>query len=87
MMAPHAPAEAFPPGDFIREEMEALGWSETGLADILGRPVSAVNLLLSGKRAVTPETARALEQAFGIDAQTWLNLEAIYRRRTRPPQE
>jgi len=31
------PAEVFPPGEFIREEIEARGWSQVELAEILGR--------------------------------------------------
>ena len=29
-------AEVFPPGEFIREEIEARGWSQVELAEILG---------------------------------------------------
>ena len=35
-MTNSAPAEAFPPGDFIREEMEARGWRQVDLVEILG---------------------------------------------------
>ena len=33
------PAEVFPPGEFVREELEARGWTQTDLAAILGRPL------------------------------------------------
>ena len=32
------PAEVFPPGEFLREELEAQEWSQQELADILDRP-------------------------------------------------
>lgn len=32
-----------------------------------------------GKRAITPETACGLGEAFGTDPQFWMNLEAAYR--------
>ena len=72
------PAEVFPPGDYIKEEMEARDWVQQDLADILGKTVAGVNELISGKRSVTPETAQVLEQALEIDAATWLRLEATW---------
>ena len=73
------PAEVFPPGEFIREEIEARGWSQVELAEILGRPPRLVSELIAGKRAITPETAKALGEAFNTGAQFWMNLESSYR--------
>jgi HTH-type transcriptional regulator/antitoxin HigA len=72
------PAEVFPPGEFLREELEAREWSQQELADILGRPPRLVSELISGKRAITPETARGLAEAFGTSAEYWMNLESQY---------
>lgn len=72
----HRPAESFPPGDVIKEEMDARGWSQVELAEILGRPARLVNELLAGKRAITPETAQGLAAAFGTPAEFWMNLES-----------
>lgn len=72
------PAESFPPGEFLREELEAREWTQSDLADILGRPLQLVNEIIAAKRRVTPETARGLAAAFGTSAQFWLNLEATY---------
>jgi len=72
------PAEVFPPGEFIREELEARGWTQADLAEILGRPVRLVNEIIVGKRGITPETAKGLGAAFGTSAQFWLNLESSY---------
>ncbi len=44
-------AEIFPPGEFLREELEARGWSQTELAEIIGRPVRLINELIAGKKA------------------------------------
>lgn len=71
-------AEVFPPGEFILEELEERGWSQVELADILGRAPNVINELISGKRAITPETAKALGEAFGSSAQYWMNLESAY---------
>lgn len=78
-MSNRVPAEVFPPGEFIRDELEARGWTQTDLAEILGRPLKAVSEILTGKRAVTPETAKGLGEAFGVDPQFWMNLESAYR--------
>jgi HTH-type transcriptional regulator / antitoxin HigA len=71
-------AEVFPPGEFIKEELEARNWSQVELAEIIGRQPSLVNELISGKRSISPEIARDLGEAFGTSAQYWLNLENIY---------
>ena len=76
-MTPKNP-EAFAPGEYISEELEARGWSQLDLAEILGRPPQAVNEVIKGKRAITPDTARGLAEAFGTSAQVWLNLQSAY---------
>ncbi len=78
-MSDRFPAEVFPPGEFIRDEIEARGWTQAELAEILGRPLKTVSDILLGKRAITPETAHGLGEAFGVDPQFWLNLESAYR--------
>jgi HTH-type transcriptional regulator/antitoxin HigA len=70
--------EAFTPGEYIAEELEARGWSQLDLADILGRPAQAVNEIINAKRAITADTARGLAEAFGTSAQLWMNLQSAY---------
>lgn len=72
------PAEVFHPGEFLRDELEARGWTQADLAEILGRPLKTVNEVIVGKKAITPETARGLAAAFGTSAQFWMNLESAY---------
>lgn len=72
------PAEVFPPGEFLREELEAREWSQQELADILDRPPRLISELIAGKRAITPETARGLSDAFGTSAEYWMSLESQY---------
>ena len=67
------------PGEILGEELQARGWSQNDCAAVLGRPVQAVNEIMTGKKAITPETAIALSQALGTSAEYWLNLEAGYR--------
>jgi HTH-type transcriptional regulator/antitoxin HigA len=77
--AKRPPAEVFPPGDFIAEELEARGWTQGDLARVLDRPLQAVNAIIRGKKAITPETAVGLGAAFGTSAEIWLNMENSYR--------
>ena len=75
-----SPAETFSPGEFIREELDARGWTQGDLAQIMGRPLQFVNELAAGKKQITPETAIGLAHAFGDDdALYWMNLDSAYR--------
>jgi HTH-type transcriptional regulator/antitoxin HigA len=78
-MAEHIPAEVFPPGEILRDELEVRGWTQADLAEILGRPLQMVNEILAGRKAITPETARGLAAALGTSAEFWMNMESAYR--------
>lgn len=68
----------YPPGDFIKQELEARGWTQTRFAQILGRPIQFVNELVNAKRSITPRTAVELGAAFGTSARLWINLESSW---------
>ena len=73
------PAEVFSPGEFIRDELDARGWTQGDLAQIMGRPLQFVNELVAGKKKVTSETALGLSGAFGDDdALYWMTLDNVY---------
>jgi len=72
------PAEVFPPGEFIRDELDERGWTQSDLAKIMGRPLPVLNLIISGKKSITPGTAVELASAFGTSAEFWLNLETAF---------
>ena len=72
-------AEAFPPGDFLREELATRGWTQASLAERMGRPLRSINEVINGKKAITAETAIGLASAFGTSAEFWMNLESAYR--------
>lgn len=84
------PAEVFPPGEYLRDELAERGWSEIEFAEILGRPVQVLSEILNAKKEITPETAVALAEALGTSPELWLNLQAAYRlyevKSTRPSQ-
>ena len=73
------PAEVFPPGEFIQEELDARGWTQEDLAKVIGCTLARVNEVIKGKRGLSEETAIALGQAFGTGPEYWMNLEASYR--------
>jgi addiction module HigA family antidote len=71
--------EAFPPGEFIQDELDARGWTYAELAKVMGRPVRAINEIITAKTPITPRTALGLAKALGTSADVWLNLERAYR--------
>lgn len=73
------PARAVSPGQILRRELDARGWSQKDLAVILGRPPQAITEIVRGTKQITPETALSLAAAFGTSAEFWSNLEAKYR--------
>ena len=77
-MTERTPIEVFPPGEFVREELEERGWTQDVLADVLGLSHRLVNEIIKGKRRITPETARALGEAFGTGPVVWMNLQSTY---------
>ncbi|MCL1480501.1 HigA family addiction module antitoxin [Marinobacter sp. M3C] len=70
---------AIPPGEYLEEVLEEVGISQAELARRMGRPPQAINEILKGDKAITPETALQLEQVVGVPAYFWSNLEASYR--------
>jgi HTH-type transcriptional regulator/antitoxin HigA len=73
------PDIAIPPGDYLAEEIEVRGISQTELARLMGRPLNAINEIIKGKKSITADTALQLEEVMPeIPARFWLNLETDY---------
>ena len=72
-------ARTIPPGCTIRRELDARGWDQRYLAEIMRCTVDLVSGLADGTEEITPETARLLASAFGTSVEFWVNLEANYR--------
>ena len=67
------------PGVTLREDfMEAYRLSANGLAKLLGIPQNRISDIVRGRRSITADTALRLEQAFGVSASFWLNLQSHY---------
>lgn len=77
-MADLLPIEPRLPGKWVEDELEARGWSQIDLAEIIGRPAQLISEIVSGKRGITPETAMGLADAFGTSPELWMNLETRY---------
>jgi HTH-type transcriptional regulator/antitoxin HigA len=63
------------PGFYIKEELDERGWSQRDLAFILGVPEQAVNMIISGKRGISPDMARSLGDAFDVHPDLFANLQ------------
>lgn len=76
---PIEPAEAFPPGEYLADELEARGISQTEFAKMIGTTRKHVHRLIHAEQALSVRMAVRLEDALGVSAITWLALEATYR--------
>ncbi|MEH2299466.1 MAG: HigA family addiction module antitoxin [Nostoc sp.] len=72
------PARIPTSGKILSREIEARGWTQKDLAEIMGHPVQTINEIIRGSKQITPETAIELSQALGTSPEFWTNLEAKY---------
>ncbi len=67
------------PGVILLEDfLKPMGISQYRLAKEIGVPQRRIGQICSGQRAITPDTALRLGVFFGVEAQSWLNLQAHY---------
>ena len=67
------------PGETLREDfMKPLGLTGSRLAAELQVPVTRVNDIVRGRRAITADTALRLGRYFGTTPQFWMNLQANF---------
>jgi addiction module HigA family antidote len=67
------------PGETLAEDfLKPLGLSANRLAMELLVPVTRINDIVRGKRAITADTALRLARYFGTTPQFWMNLQANY---------
>ena len=67
------------PGEVLRHDfLEPLGLTAHALALALRVPANRIGCILSGRRAVTAETALRLGRHFGTSPGFWLNLQKAY---------
>lgn len=68
-----------PPGEYLAEVISELGMNQAELAQRMGRPVQAISEIMSGGKAIVPETALQLERVTNVPAHIWTGLESQYR--------
>lgn len=75
----YQPAVVSPPGDTLAELIEERGITQAELARRMGRPLNAINEVISGNKEITEDTALELERVLGTPAHFWLARESRYR--------
>ena len=67
------------PGEILLEEfLKPLGVTQYRLAKEIGVPQRRIGEIVSGKRAITADTAARFGVFFDMEAEFWLNLQAHY---------
>jgi addiction module HigA family antidote len=67
------------PGDILAEEWLApMGITQYALAKAIDVPARRISEIVQGKRAVAADTAVRLGAFFGVDPQSWMNLQTHY---------
>ncbi len=66
------------PGRILKRELEARGLSAAALALKLRIAPQRVLEIVTGKRAISPETALRLGRFFGNEPEFWLAMQASY---------
>jgi addiction module HigA family antidote len=67
------------PGETLREDfLKPLGLTANRLAIELQVPVTRVNDIVRGRRAITADTALRLARYFGTTPRFWMNLQPNY---------
>ena len=67
------------PGDVLLHDfIEPMGLTRYKIAKLTNVQQRRIDEICMGKRAITADTALRLAKLFGMDAQTWMNLQAQY---------
>ncbi len=67
------------PGEILLEDfMKPLGISQYALAKAISVPARRINEIVHGNRSITADTALRLGRYFGVDPQSWMNLQSHY---------
>jgi HTH-type transcriptional regulator/antitoxin HigA len=72
------PAIAFPPGEILKEELEASDLTQQDLSAIEEGLPQKITEIIQGNQQITPEIAAKLSQALGTSPEFWMKLEDNY---------
>ena len=73
------PVHAFPPAEYLRDELEERGWTEAEFSEMIPLPVETVSGILNAKDEITAESALAISATLGTAPEVWLSLQTRYR--------
>lgn len=66
------------PGEFLQEELQERGLSQSDLARHIGVEPGVINVICNGKRGVSAVMAKKLAVAFGTSPELWMNLQSSF---------
>jgi HTH-type transcriptional regulator / antitoxin HigA len=69
---------AVPPGEYLKEILEAQGMSTEAFAARSGIPPERLAAIIEGTEPITASAADGLAEPTGVPANIWLGLEAEY---------
>jgi addiction module HigA family antidote len=72
------PARVLSPGHILSRELEARGWMQKDLAEIINHPAQSIDEIIRGAKQITPEIAHDLSEALGTSPDFWAHLESKY---------
>jgi len=72
-LAPVHPGEVL-----LKDFIEPMGLTRYKVAKAINVQQRRIDEICAGKRAITADTALRLARLFGMDAQTWMNLQGQY---------
>ncbi len=75
----YAPVLVSPPGQTLKETLDALGMTQVDLAIRTGKPKKTINEIIRGKAGITPEIALQFERVLGVPSEFWNSRERMYR--------
>ena len=78
MSVKRLPAEVFHPSEYIRDELEARGWTGEQFHIMAGGSRHEANGLVDGTLDITPRRALLLARAFGSCATTWYRMQRTF---------
>lgn len=79
----YAPDYITEPGGILQETIDSLGIGQTELATETGLSVQQIQDVISGAQRISADVAESLEQATGVPARFWKNLESNFQKRQR----
>ena len=74
------PDTAVHPGEFLQDDLNALGMTTAELARRTGCPLREIEDIIAGRAMISEQAAAEFERVLGTPASSWLNLCMLYER-------